>query len=136
LNFTQNPTNLPHLTNCKFVFHGIPPCEWTFNIKLYLSEKVNYESKLLPFVTFNGNVYWQQEKDEFNKMFKLDSEEKQYSNGKFQLKGGSIVDADFVRDLFFWSLYIISKIGGFFACFYTSIIRFATRSREITTLCF
>jgi len=37
-------------------------------------------------------------------MFKLDSEEKQYPNGKFQLKGGSIVNADFLmygeNDLF------------------------------------
>jgi len=28
----------------------------------------------------------------------------------------------------FGSLYIISKMGGFFACVYTSIMRFATRS--------
>jgi hypothetical protein len=33
-------------------------------------------------------------KDEFNKMFNLDPEEKQYENGKFQLKDGSIIYAD------------------------------------------
>ncbi|MED3691318.1 hypothetical protein P4534_21360 [Peribacillus butanolivorans] len=32
--------------------------------------------------------------DEFNARFKQDSEEKQYPNGKFQLKDGSIVNAD------------------------------------------
>lgn len=35
-------------------------------------------------------------KNEFNKMFKQDTEEKQYPNGKFQLKNGSIVHADYL----------------------------------------
>jgi urease accessory protein UreE len=35
-------------------------------------------------------------KDEFNKRFKLDSSEKQYENGKFQLKDGSIINADYL----------------------------------------
>ncbi|MGZ0084601.1 hypothetical protein ACWNXI_03200 [Caldibacillus thermoamylovorans] len=35
-------------------------------------------------------------KDEFNKMFKLDPNEKQYENGKFQLKDGSIINADYL----------------------------------------
>jgi phage terminase small subunit len=35
-------------------------------------------------------------KDEFNKQFKLDSSEKQYENGKFQLKDGSTINADYL----------------------------------------
>lgn|GEM_PF-4411782 len=35
-------------------------------------------------------------KDEFNKRFKLDPYEKQYENGKFQLKDGSTVNADYL----------------------------------------
>ena len=35
-------------------------------------------------------------KDEFNKRFKLDPNEKQYENGKFQLKDGSIINADYL----------------------------------------
>jgi urease accessory protein UreE len=35
-------------------------------------------------------------KDEFNKRFKLDSNEKQYENGKLQLKDGSIINADYL----------------------------------------
>jgi hypothetical protein len=35
-------------------------------------------------------------KDEFNKRFKLDPNEKQYENGKFQLKDGSTVNADYL----------------------------------------
>lgn len=35
-------------------------------------------------------------KGEFNKMFKQDTKEKQYPNGKFQLKNGSIVYADYL----------------------------------------
>ncbi|GGJ73211.1 urease accessory protein UreE [Anoxybacillus voinovskiensis] len=35
-------------------------------------------------------------KDEFNKRFKLDSSEKQYDNGKFQLKDGSTINADYL----------------------------------------
>jgi hypothetical protein len=49
-------------------------------------------------------------KDEFNKMFKLDPEEKQYPNGKFQLKDGSIVNADYLmygeNDLFSYAMTI------------------------------
>lgn len=35
-------------------------------------------------------------KDEFNKRFKLDPNEKQYENGKFQLKDGSTINADYL----------------------------------------
>lgn len=35
-------------------------------------------------------------RDEFNKRFKLDSSEKQYENGKFQLKDGSTINADYL----------------------------------------
>jgi hypothetical protein len=35
-------------------------------------------------------------KDEFNKRFKLDSNEKQYENGKLQLKDDSIINADYL----------------------------------------
>jgi hypothetical protein len=34
--------------------------------------------------------------DEFNKRFKLDPNEKQYENGKFQLKNGSTINADYL----------------------------------------
>jgi hypothetical protein len=35
-------------------------------------------------------------KDKFNKLFKLDPNEKQYENGMFQLKDGSTINADYL----------------------------------------
>ncbi|WHY64698.1 hypothetical protein [Neobacillus sp. SuZ13] len=49
-------------------------------------------------------------KDEFNKMFKIDTEEEQFNNGKFQLKDNSIVKADYLsygeNDLFDYALAV------------------------------
>jgi hypothetical protein len=50
-------------------------------------------------------------KDEFNKMFKLDPEEKQYENGKFQLKDGSIIYAD---DLMYGESELFSYASAIF----------------------